>query len=71
MLRYGAQDWIRWSEKHPEVAAALWPRVLAELGSDDERGEANAMRIMKMMSRDRVTTLEGFHRALAAAGMEK
>ena len=41
-----ADDWIAWTQAHPELAAVLWPLVLEELRSGNTECQWNAYRWM-------------------------
>jgi hypothetical protein len=41
-----ADEWVQWSEQHPEYAAALWPRVLDVLRNDPKRGQSDVSELM-------------------------
>ena len=41
-----ADEWVQWSEQHPEHAAALWPHVLDVLRNDPKRGQSDVSELM-------------------------
>lgn len=41
-----ADRWIEWSEKHPDLAACVWPQVLQLLREDPEHGQRNVSRLL-------------------------
>jgi hypothetical protein len=47
-LFWRRESWIEWSEKHPELAAVLWPRVLSLLRGDDRiKGQFEAVTLLR------------------------
>jgi hypothetical protein len=66
-----APDMIAWSERCPEVAAMLWPRVLAELRSDDCRGLTRALNLMLLAANDEVNDLAGYERKLGDGSLDQ
>lgn len=39
-------EWIEWSEKHPERAAVLWPQVITLLRADPDGGPREAVELL-------------------------
>lgn len=45
-LSWRGDEWIEWSESHPEQAAQLWPQVLGVLRADPKIGREEAAELM-------------------------
>ena len=39
-------DWIAWSERHPQRAAVFWPHVLVMLREEGERGQSTVAQML-------------------------
>lgn len=62
-----ADDWIAWTEQHPELADVLWPEVLAMLRSEDD---LRLMRVQHLMWAGRTATTVDEYNALIETDAE-